>query len=304
VSGVGEQSVRVWDAQSGTQLKVLGTHSEAISSLALAPSSDDAAALEPAARGGDAATAGTTRASTPGDGLSLPDPDADPTAQRAPRTKILIATASRDCSSHVLDCSRGTTVHRLGGVPRGGWPSAPAGQEEEGLSHRARIDVVAWSPCGLYLATGSHDKTVRVWQATTGASVSTLRGHRGDISALLFTKHSDTLLTCSTDHSCCVWAVESGHLLAALAGHSKPVRCVAYSKQTDRAATGGNDRVCVLWNLRTAANNVALRGHSAAVSAVAISPDARQIFSGARDKILSGMRRRTGILREVGGRAG
>ena len=327
-----DKSVRVWDAFSGTQLLVLGTHTQAVTSFALsapvleclAPGPldeeeeeqalhfDDREEEEGPGRGMSAVRSILKSSlSRPGSRRRMLTADRDEKRELGPKageggrrtaspamsslSDMVIATASRDCSSHILDCNKGTTLFKLGGIPRGGWPQRKGGgnglseqrKDETISSHRERVDVAVFSPCSLFVATGSHDKSVRVWSASTGTCTAVMRGHTGDVRALVFTKYSDTLLSASSDHSCCVWEVRTGNMLASLSGHSKAVTCVSYSPVSDRAATASNDKTVRIWNLRTAAQNVALRGHTGAVNAVAIAPNGRQIFTGGRDKILN-----------------
>ena len=49
------------------------------------------------------------------------------------------------------------------------------------LRHSHEITSVAWEPDGQRLATGSLDKTVKIWNATTGRELVTLRGHDGAV---------------------------------------------------------------------------------------------------------------------------
>jgi WD40 repeat protein len=328
-----DRSVRVWDAFSGTQLLVLGTHTQPVTSfvlsapvlecLASGPLDEEEEDLDQALHVDDRGEQGPGRGmstvrsilksslSRPGSRRRVLTADGDGDREQGPKggeggrrtaspamstlSEMVIATASRDCSSHILDCNKGTTLFKLGGIPRGGWPQRKGGgnglseerEDETSSSHRERVDVAVFSPCSLFVATGSHDKSVRVWSSSTGACTAVMRGHTGNVTSLVFTKYSDTLLSASSDHSCCVWEVRTGNMLASLSGHFKAVTCVSYSPVSDRAATASNDKTVRLWNLRTAAQNVALRGHTGAVNAVAIAPSGRQIFSGGRDKILN-----------------
>ncbi len=45
------------------------------------------------------------------------------------------------------------------------------------ISSKRRVTSVVYSPCGTKIASGSRDKTVRIWNAQTGQCVSTLSGH-------------------------------------------------------------------------------------------------------------------------------
>ena len=55
------------------------------------------------------------------------------------------------------------------------------------LTHRNRsVCSVAWSPDGKKIASGSEDKTVKVWNAQTGQCVSTLSGHSRYVTAVSY----------------------------------------------------------------------------------------------------------------------
>ena len=110
------------------------------------------------------------------------------------------------------DCDKGACLLKLGGFcseNRGGGRDGLVSVEAL-ASHKERVDVAVFSPCSQLIATGSHDQTVRIWNASTGACTKVLKGHRGDITALVFTKHSDTILSTCTDLSCGVWDIASG----------------------------------------------------------------------------------------------
>src|SRR5262249_16187061 len=49
--------------------------------------------------------------------------------------------------------------------------------------HSNAVSAVAWSPDGKYLASASYDKTVQVWDPTTGQRISIYRGHTNWVSA-------------------------------------------------------------------------------------------------------------------------
>lgn len=90
--------------------------------------------------------------------------------------------------------------------------------------HRGSVRCLSYSPEGRYLATGSEDKTVRLWDlAAGGASAATLK-HSAGVEALAFVPESQILLTGSSDGTLSVWDLESRRRIASLVEHNEGFR--------------------------------------------------------------------------------
>ena len=79
------------------------------------------------------------------------------------------------------------------------------------------------------IASGSEDRTVRLWDVTTGTTKGTLGGHREDITSVAFSPDGRTLASSSRDYTVRLWDAISGHHKATLTGHTGVVRSVAFS---------------------------------------------------------------------------
>ena len=64
---------------------------------------------------------------------------------------------------------------------------------------------VAFSPDGTRIVSGSHDYTVRVWDAASGAEVNNLRGHTGAVRAVAFNCDGSLIASGSDDRTVRVW---------------------------------------------------------------------------------------------------
>src|ERR1051325_2707435 len=65
--------------------------------------------------------------------------------------------------------------------------------------HTDNIGGIAWSPDGLYLASPSDDKTIRIWHARSGACVHTLQGHTEPVRSVAWSPDSQRLASASDD---------------------------------------------------------------------------------------------------------
>ncbi|KAF9355046.1 hypothetical protein BGX26_007041 [Mortierella sp. AD094] len=93
--------------------------------------------------------------------------------------------------------------------------------------HQGAVYAVQYSPNGKFLATGSFDKTVRIWDGTTNQNeLYVLKGHGLNISDLAWGHDSSLLLSAAYDKTCKRWDVESGKLLDSFEGEGGTTRNV------------------------------------------------------------------------------
>lgn len=88
---------------------------------------------------------------------------------------------------------------------------------------------MAWAPGDAYLATASDDRTVRVWEAQTGAPLRVLRGHTHYVMSCAFSASGALLASAGFDETVVVWDVAAGTAIRTIPAHSDPVSCVAFS---------------------------------------------------------------------------
>ncbi len=71
--------------------------------------------------------------------------------------------------------------------------------------HDDLVSDVCYSPDGTRLCSGSEDRTVRVWDASTGAELACLREHRGGVTSIAWSPDGLSLASGSRDHTVRIW---------------------------------------------------------------------------------------------------
>ena len=151
--------------------------------------------------------------------------------------------------------------------------------------HTEAVDAVAVSPDGTLIATGSFDKTVRLWDATTGKEVRIYggaAGHKGQVLAVAFTPKGDQLASGGADNAALVWDVPTSAPGKAFA-HSGAVTRVAVTADGKTFAAAGGDGVIKLFPLGEEKGALDLKGHVGAVTGVGFTANNQFLVSTGAD---------------------
>jgi len=136
------------------------------------------------------------------------------------------------------------------------------------------------------VATGSSDRTAKLWDVETGKEIATLMtAELKPVQGLAYSPNGKLLAIAGDDMFVQVRDANNGDVRHLLAGHSDIVNCVAISPDGATLASGSSDKTIKLWDLATGIEKRTLTGHADAVLVVAFARDGKLASAGA-DKLV------------------
>ncbi|KAK3827997.1 MAG: hypothetical protein J3Q66DRAFT_321595 [Benniella sp.] len=153
--------------------------------------------------------------------------------------------------------------------------------------HSSQITQILFSSSGKVFATGSSDKTVRVWDVETGVCQFVLSGFTGGVGSIAFSPQGGQIAIASDDEdgkTVKLWEEETGKFIRKLSGHAECITGLAYSPEGDRLVTGSSDKSVRLWNVQSGDCLHVMEGHSQGILSVSYSPLNDQVASTSKDK--------------------
>jgi WD40 repeat protein len=301
-----EYDLRLWDADTGKELRRYTGHREGVASLALA--ADGRRALS---AGHDGTVrlwdveAGRESHCLEGHGQQVWSAALAPDGRRA-------FSGGNDRMVRRWDLDAGKEL------------APPAGQH-------GQVRNLAFSPDGRYLLAGGHeDRAVRLWDVAGTKELAPFQGHTAGVCCVAFSPDGRRALAGSGDRTLRVWDVASRRAIHQCEGHGgwvhsvavspdgrraltggwnygdTSVRCwdldagkelfrfqvdggahtVAFSSDGRRALTGGWAKTVRLWDVDSWQVLRTFEGHTARVTSVAFAPDGRRAASGGDDSMV------------------
>ena len=319
VSGSRDKTIRIWDANTGTQIgNALIGHTSLVVSVAYSPdggriisgSQDKTIRIWDANTGaqiGNALTGHTgsvySVAYSP-DGNRIISGSQDKTIRIwDSNTGIQIGDALTGSTGYVNSVAYSPDGNRIvsGGSYIRIWDATSGVQVgSEITGHSTKIKSVAYSPDGNRIISGSRDKTIRVWDANTGVQIGNPLVHLASVESVAYGLDGRKLVSSDSEGVIRIWNVstetEIGHMVT---GHYGEVASTAYSPDGTKIASGGDDRTIRIWDADTGMHIKTLSGHTSRVASLSYSPDGSKLVSSAWDKTVRIWDADTGL--QIGG---
>ncbi|KST64929.1 serine/threonine-protein kinase [Mastigocoleus testarum] len=287
VASNSNQTIKLWDTQTGREITTLKGHKSRVNAIVINP----------------------VRVSTPqGFGKIIASSSEDKTIKiwnLETGSKIRTITGHSD-SVHALAISPDGKILASGSNDKTVrlW-NLETGKEIRTITgHSSWVRSVAISQFSIgsendndinILASGSTDKTIKVWNLSTGKLIHTLKGHTQSVTSLAMSPgvkgRSPVLISGSADRSIKIWDLSTGELVRNLEGHTQSITSLAINPANKLSnnktfASGSTDRTIKIWNISTGELISTLSNDGEAVSSLAYSWDGETIVSGSEDKTI------------------
>lgn len=154
-------------------------------------------------------------------------------------------------------------------------------------AHDKDINSIAVSPNDKLVATGSQDKTAKIWRSSDLVLLGTMRGHRRGVWCVQFSPIDQCLATGSGDSIIRLWALSDFTCLKTLEGHTNSVLQICFATRGMQLLSSGSDGLIKLWTIKTSECVKTMDEHEDKVWSLALTNSQETMVSGGADSVLN-----------------
>ena len=147
------------------------------------------------------------------------------------------------------------------------------------------IRSVVWAGRG-FLVSGGLDNQIRLWNLQLGEMVKAIPGHVNSVNEVAISREGNWAVSASKDRSVRIWDLTSSRPLKTLTGHTQEVNAVAITADDTTIVSGSSDGTVRFWNSQSGQLLQTLSAHNNAVHSLAIHRSGRLVASASADKLI------------------
>jgi WD40 repeat protein/serine/threonine protein kinase len=263
-TGSWDQTVRLWDLETGRVRATCRGHSDWVERLGF--SADGRALLSASSRGHEVKVWDVDTAAERFS-AALPE-DSGSDVKIAPDGKILAVAGARGILLIDLDAGKQRVIGER------------------------NTECLAFAPDGRTIAAGRYD-SVRLWDVRTGKEVLSLPGDVSWVSSVTFSPDGKKLATGNSEHIAKLWDLAAGKLQATLTGHTAEVYSVAFSPDGAVLGTASHQKTggrylsqLKLWDVATGQERTGFERDLGEVGCFAFTRDGQTLAVGCADQMV------------------
>ncbi|MDQ1351481.1 MAG: hypothetical protein QG657_1784, partial [Acidobacteriota bacterium] len=256
-----DNTVKLWDAGSGKEIRSFNGHMDSVTGCAFSP---DAKTILSASRDN------TLKLWDAGSGKEIRSfnghMDFVTGCALSPDGKTILS-ASNDNTLKLWDAGNGKEIWSFNG-------------------HMDSVTGCAFSPNGKAIVSASHDNTLKLWDAGNGRQIRSFNGHMDSVTGCVFSPDGKTILSASNDNTLKLWDAGNGKEIWSFNGHASYVHGCAFSPDAKTIISASFDKTIKLWDANNGKEIRSFKGHKDSVRGCAFSPDGKTILSASNDNTL------------------
>ncbi|XP_045803017.1 protein pleiotropic regulatory locus 1-like [Trifolium pratense] len=153
--------------------------------------------------------------------------------------------------------------------------------------HLGWVTSIAVDPSNTWFATGSADRTIKIWDLATGVLKLTLTGHIQQVRPLAISNKHTYMFSAADDKQVKCWDLEQNKVIRSYHGHLSGVYCLSiHPDNNNMLVTGGRDSVCRVWDIRKQTQIHALGHDNTVCSVFTTDADPYQVVTGSHDSTI------------------
>ncbi len=149
--------------------------------------------------------------------------------------------------------------------------------------HKDPVYSVIFNPDGSIIASGSADKSAKLWNADSGKQIRALMRHPYPILCVAFSPDSNILASGSEAGNITFWDINYKERIRTLKEHEERVQSIRFSPDGASLASGSADKTIRLWDMRSGKQIRIFAGHTGSVNSISFSPNGEMLASGSAD---------------------
>lgn len=149
--------------------------------------------------------------------------------------------------------------------------------------HSNYVFSIAINPQGKTFASGSADKSIKIWDIQTGELLQNLTGHSNYVSSIAFSADGNIIASGGYDKTFKLWYALSSKTFIE---HSGCITSVVFAPNGNLLATASMDKTIKLWDLNTEKLIYTITKHKNYINSLVFSGDGQKLISCDADKTI------------------